>query len=310
MTVAAPVDLSTQPALLRRRLGPAGVWFAAINGERASKVREAASEIEQLGYGAFWGGEGPLSRDVFAASALILEATSSLVVTSAVANIYARDAHAAKSGALTLGDGFPGRFCLGIGVSHAPLVRSRGHDYAKPVAAMRDYVDAIRDADYLPPAPEQPVPLVLAALGPKMLALAGERSAGTHTYFVPVSHTAAAREQLGPDPYIAVELMVLLSDDPIGAARTARRAMRPYLEYFPNYVNNLRRLGYDDVDFRDGGSDRLVADLVASGCTGDIIDRVAEHLDAGADHVCVQPLARVDPGLAQLRELAPALQAL
>jgi probable F420-dependent oxidoreductase len=303
--------LSGDPEILRSRLGRTGAWLSAISSERANVTREAAAEIEQLGYGAWWGGEGPRSRDVFANSSLILEATSDLIVTTAVANIYARDPMAMKSGALTLGDAFPGRFQLGIGVSHAPLVDDRGHSYAKPLASMRAYLDAMDAYEYVPPAPEQKVPLLLAALGPKMLELSGDRTCGTHTYFVPVAHTSHARALLGPDPYIAVEQMFVLDTDADRARAVARRAMAPYLENFPNYVNNLRQLGYEEPDFANGGSDRLADALVVSGTVASVVARMAEHLDAGADHVCVQPLAAgLDGSLAQLRELAPALSAL
>ncbi|HTR74997.1 MAG TPA: TIGR03620 family F420-dependent LLM class oxidoreductase [Solirubrobacterales bacterium] len=309
--MAEPAELSTDPSVLRGRLPATGVWMTAFTGRSAAAVREAAAAVERMGWRAWWGGEAPFNRDVFTGSALALEATSSLVVLTAVANIYARDPMAMKSGALTLGDAYPGRFGLGIGVSHASLVGHRGHAYGKPLQAMRAYLDAMAEAHYVPPPPAEPVPLLLAALRPRMLDLARERSAGSHTYFVGVAHTESAREALGPEPFLAPELMFVLDPDPDSARARVRRALTPYLENFPNYVDNLRRFGYGEGDFRDGGSDRLVDDLVAWGGAEEIGDRVRAHLDAGADHVCLQPLVgSLDRALAQLEELAPELTAI
>jgi len=300
--------LSADPDLLRERLGRIGAWLSAISSQGAATTGRAAAALEEMGWRAWWGGEGPRSRDVLANSAVILAATTRLAVTTAVANIYARDPMAAKSGALTLGDAFPGRFAFGIGVSHAPLVGSRGHDYGRPLAAMREYLDAMDRAEYVPPAPAEPVPVLLAALRPKMLELAATRTCGTHTYLVPVDHTAAARRQCGSRPYIAPELMVVLEDDPGRARATARRATAPYFDNFPNYVNNLRQFGYEDEDFAGGGSDRLIDALIAWGDVEAVRERVEAHLDAGADHVCVQPLGRdLEGALADLRTLAPTL---
>jgi probable F420-dependent oxidoreductase len=241
---------------------------------------------------------------------VLLGATERLVVATGIANIWARDAAAAINGANTLNEGYAERFMLGLGVSHAPAVRARGHEYAKPLTAMRTYLEAIEEHTYAAPAPARPSPVVLAALRPKMLELAREKTAGAHPYFVPPAHTARAREILGPQPLLAPEQVVVLEPDPGRAREIGRRHMAVYLT-LPNYVDNLRTLGFDDADFADGGSDKLVDAIVAWGDEDAIARRVREHLDAGADHVAVQAYA--DSGtaaLAQLEHLAPVLLAL
>jgi probable F420-dependent oxidoreductase len=291
----------------RTQLGPVGVWLASIGGESAAVEREAVREIEALGYPALWFGESPRNKEAFAHAGLLLNATSRIVVATGIANIYARDPTSMRLGAEALGEAHPGRFLLGMGVSHAPMVTSRGHDYGKPVTAMRGYLDGMDAATYSPPPAEPPVPVVLAALRPKMLELARERTAGAHPYFVPVAHTERARAALGPDRLLAPELMVILERDPEVARATARKTTTMYLG-LPNYAHNLRDLGYTEADLAGGGSDRLVDDIVAWGSVDDIRARVDAHREAGADHVPIQPLASTLIGqLAQLRALAPLL---
>ncbi|MGW7573205.1 TIGR03620 family F420-dependent LLM class oxidoreductase [Streptomyces sp. NPDC054765] len=219
-----------------------------------------------------------------------------------------RDASAAHAAAQTLAEAYGGRFLLGLGAGHAPLVGRRGHTYAKPLAAMREYLDAMDATPYDGPVADPPPARVLAALGPKMLELAGTRTAGAHPYFVTTEHTARAREILGAGPLLAPEQAVLLESDPATARSLAREHhTRFYLE-LSNYTGNLRRLGFGDDDFKNGGSDRLVDAIVAWGDVDAIRRRVQEHGDAGADHVAIQPLApNRGLGLEQLRELAPAL---
>jgi probable F420-dependent oxidoreductase len=281
---------STPDDELRRRLGPVGVWLGALASAPAAKEREAVAAIEDLGYGALWFGEAPVTKEIFAHAGVVLGATEHIVVASGIAGVYSRDATAANAGANTLGEAFPRRFVLGLGVSHAPAVQRRGHRYGKPVSTMRAYLDAMDDAEYRAPMPPEPVPRILAALRPGMLALARERAAGAHPYFVPVAHTARARALLGTGPVLAPEQTVLLERDAQRARTTARAFMRTYLG-LPNYVNNLRDLGYGDEDFADGGSDRLVDAIVAWGDEEAIAERVRAHHDAGADHVAIQPLA-------------------
>jgi len=295
---------------LRERIGRVGVWLGPLGLARSSEELAAIARIEQLGYGAAWFGEGPNNREALSHAALLLGASEQLMIATGIANIWARDAAAAINGANTLNEAYDERFLLGLGVSHAPIVNSRGHDYAKPLTAMRAYLEAIDQHTYGAPAPEHPSPLVLAALRPKMLELARERTAGAHPYFVPPTHTARARATLGPVPLLAPEQVVVLETDATRAREIGRRHMSLYLR-LPNYVNNLRTLGYEDGDFADGGSERLVDAIVAWGDEQAIAGRVREHLDAGADHVAVQAYAENGgAALAQLERLAPALLAL
>ena len=215
-------------------------------------------------------------------------------------------------GQLTLSEAFPGRFLLGLGVSHQPMVDFvRGHHYDKPLTKMREYLEAMDRAIYMAPRPDEEPRRVLAALGPKMLELAAAKALGAHPYFVPVEHTAFAREVLGEGPMLCPEQAVVLSTDPDEARAAARQHMATYLT-LPNYTNNLRRFGWGDDDLADGGSDALVDAIVAWGDEDAIVARVRAHLDAGADHVCVQVLGENAAALpmAQWRALAPALLAL
>jgi probable F420-dependent oxidoreductase len=292
---------------LRDRIGRVGVWLGSIGLTPAEHERAAIDRIERAGYGVAWFGEGAANREALSHAGLLLGATERLLVATGIANIWARDAAAAINGANTLNEAYEERFLLGLGVSHAPIVNSRGHQYAKPLTAMRTYLEAIEAHTYAAPAPEHPSPVVLAALRPKMLELARERTAGAHPYFVPPAHTGSARAILGPVPLLAPEQVVVLEPDPTRARELGRRHMASYLR-LPNYVNNLRALGYEDADFGDGGSDRLVDAIVAWGDEEAIAARVREHLDAGADHVAIQAYAETaDAALAQLERLAPAL---
>jgi probable F420-dependent oxidoreductase len=218
---------------------------------------------------------------------------------------------ATANGARALADAYPGRFVLGIGVSHAPAVAVRGASYGKPVTAMRAYLDAMAEAQYRPPPPPEDAPVLLAALGPRMLELARDRTRGAHPYFVPVEHTVRAREILGAGSLLAPEQAVVLETDPARAREVAREHVRVYLA-LDNYRRSLLRLGFGEDDVAGDGSDRLVDAVVAWGDVEAVASRVRAHLEAGADHVCVQVLG-APPGelpLPALRELAPALVAL
>ncbi|MFJ2034019.1 LLM class F420-dependent oxidoreductase [Streptosporangium sp. NPDC087985] len=289
-------------------IGRIGVWHPLLGREPASAVRRAAAEIEELGYGTLWFGEGSGTREAFSSAGILLAATERISVGTGIANIWARDATAMAAGERTLGEAYPGRFVLGIGVSHAPLVSRRGHDYAHPLAAMSAYLDAMDTAARDLPFPDNPpMPRLLAALRPRMLELARDKADGAHPYFVPPEHTVLAREILGPAPILAPEQAVVLEHDPAVAREIARAHMAGYLR-LPNYVNNLRHLGYEDGDFADGGSDRLVDAIVAWGDVEAVAGRIVAHLNAGADHVAIQPLSSdLSEGIAQLAELAPAL---
>jgi probable F420-dependent oxidoreductase len=286
-------------------LGRMGVWLGPLSLRSAAETREIAPELEELGFAAIWFGEGVGTKECFTQAGTLLAWTRRAVVASGIANIYARDPMATANGARTLADAYPGRFLLGIGVSHAPSVAERGHGYARPIATMNGYLDAMEEALYRPPEPSEPAPVVLAALGPKMLALAGERTRGAHPYFTPPEHTAMAREVLGTGPLLVPEQAFVLETDPVAARAKAREHMGYYLR-LDNYRRNLQRVGFAEEELQDGGSDRLVDAIVAWGGVEAVRDRVKAHLDAGADHVCVQAVG--DDPLEELRQVAPAIR--
>jgi probable F420-dependent oxidoreductase len=222
--------------------------------------------------------------------------------------MWARDATAMANGQRTLSEAYPGRFLLGVGVSHAPIVELRGSSYDKPIENMARYLDAMDKAPFTGATPPESPARVLAALGPRMLRLSAQRSIGAHPYFVPVEHTAVARKELGPGALLAVEQAAVLSTDATVARTAARKHMKRYLS-LENYANNLKRLGWGDADLANDGSDALVDAIVAWGGAREIRARVEAHLANGADHVCVQ-VVRADFAahpLAEWRQLAPAL---
>jgi probable F420-dependent oxidoreductase len=231
------------------------------------------------------------------------------VIATGIANIYGRDPVTAAAAHRTLAEAYPGRFLLGLGVSHVPLVEQiRGHTYGKPLASMRAYLDGMDKAPYISVTPPIKPARVLAALGPRMLQLAAERADGAHPYFVTPEHTTRARKILGNEGFLGVEQAVVLDTDPAKARAIARAHMARYLA-LPNYLSNLRRLGFTDEDFGNGGSDRLVDAIVARGDITAAIDRVRAHQSAGADHVCIQVLPAEPQALpmTEWRELAAAL---
>jgi len=285
----------------RRRLGRVGVWFGALGPLPAAQEREIVARIEELGFPSLWITE--FQKDAFAHAGLVLAATSRLTVATGIANVWAREPETLVSGANTLAEAYRGRFILGVGIGHARFVER----YARPFATMRNYLAGMHAASYGGPAPATPVPWLVAALGPKMLELAAAQTQGSHPYFVPVEHTAVAREALGADLLLAPELAVVLDTDPESARAIARRHTKVYLG-LPNYVNNLRALGYSEEDLAGSGSDRLVDAIVAWGDVDAINQRVQDHLAAGADHVCIQAIDyRGDIAMRTVTELAPAL---
>lgn len=289
-------------------LGRVGLWQYQLDTVPSAQSRELAAEIEELGYGALWLPE-MIGRESFVNSTLLLSATSRIVVATGIASIWARDALNANSVLNTITEAFPDRFLMGLGVSHQVMVEGiRGHQYHRPYSSMKAFLDAMDAGMFTAPPPTTPTHRVLAALGPKMLELAAERTDGAHPYFVPVDHTAFARQTMGEGPLICVEQAAVLETDPIRAREVARAHMAMYLT-LPNYTNNLRRFGFTDDDLADGGSDRLVDALVAWGDEGSVAERVAAHHEAGADHVCVQVLPH-QPSTVPMdewRRLAPAL---
>ena len=296
---------------LAQRLGRVGVWNFALQRLSAADEAAAMREYERLGYPTVWMPESVGSKEVFAHAAILLNGSDRAIVAPGIASIYARDPMAMAGGAKALGEAYPGRFVLGIGVSHAPSVATRGGSYGKPIETMTEYLDAMEKTSYAGPEPSQPVPLVLAALGPRMLELAAARADGAHPYFVPVEHTPVARAAIGSETCLAVEQTAILSTEADEARRIGRAFAKHYLA-LPNYANNLRRLGWSDDDIANEGSDRLIDAVIAWGDVDAIVARVKAHLDAGADHVCVQLRAEssADPDLAGYAELASALLAL
>jgi probable F420-dependent oxidoreductase len=307
MDEAGALELRREQDALRRALGRVGVWSNALGAQPAAEEREAAAEIEALGYGAIWFGEGLEAREAFGHAAWLLSSTERAVIATGIASIWARDAVAMANGWRMLTDAYPDRFLLGLGVSHAQVVARRGGTYARPVAAMREYLDAMDLAASTAPEPEAYPRRVLAALGPKMLELAADAALGAHPYFVPVEHTAFARRRLGPGPVLAVEQTVVLESDPSRARAIGRSFAAGYLRA-PSYANNLKRMGWTEADVLGQGSDGVIDAVVAWGDVDRVALRVRQHLDAGADHVCVQVVTEDDEvGMDGLRELAPAL---
>jgi probable F420-dependent oxidoreductase len=284
------------------------VWLASLRPATIEQERAAARRIETLGYGSLWAGEVIGGKEAFAHQAVLLTATEQIVTGTGIANIWARHPATMQAGAATLGAAYPGRFILGIGVSHAPMVERSGQTYDRPFTRMVEYLDGMDRVSGDVPVTDVPVPRMLAALGPRMLALARDRADGAHPYFVPVEHTPVARQILGPDRLLIPEQALVLSSDAEQARSVARGHMTSYLR-LPNYVNNLRRLGYSDEDVAGSGSDRLVDALVVWGDEERVANRVREHLDGGADHVLLQPLGDLDSAMAQLERLAPAVLA-
>ncbi|MGH8226743.1 MAG: TIGR03620 family F420-dependent LLM class oxidoreductase [Steroidobacteraceae bacterium] len=272
------------------RIGKLGVW-ALTDGMSAQDAAAFAARAESWGYSALWIPEA-FGRNPFAFAAWLLARTKRLIVATGIASIYARDAHATRAAQMTLAELSGGRFLLGLGVSHAHMVEEvRGQAYdSKPVSRMRTYLEQMARVEYRATAPAEQPPTVLAALGPKMLELAGRMADGAHPYNVTPAHTAQARRILGPGKWLCTEQKVLLEPDPTRARTIARKAVGFYLAA-PNYANNFRRLGFGDADLAGGGSDRLVDALVAWGDLDAVCARIRAHWEAGADQVCVQALS-------------------
>ena len=289
-------------------LGKVGIWSGEFRSRQAGDAGAAAAEIEGLGFGALWipGGGG---GNIFGAVTRVLEATRALPVATGILNIWMHDATEAAAEHARISAAHPDRFLLGLGVSHAPLVESTNRKFDRPYSLMVHYLDEL-DSATTPVAKEH---RVLAALGPKMLELARDRSGGAHPYLTTPEHTRRARSVLGEGRRLAPEQMVVMETDPTAARAVARQTLALYLQ-LPNYTNNMLRSGFTQADLADGGSDRLVDAHVAWGGLEAIAGRVRQHLDAGADHVCIQVLtgSRDAYPRAEWRKLAailPELQA-
>ena len=254
----------------------------------AAEVAGFASRVEELGYSRLWVAE-TLGRDPFALTAHLGAVTSTLGLASGIANVYNRHPGVMKQGAHTVAEQTGGRFTLGLGVSSPVIVaKIRGLLYEKPLAFMRSYLDAMEQARYNAVPPPGEVPVVLAALGPRMLELAAERTGGAHPYNTTPDHTAFARSVMGPEPQLCVEQKVMLTTDADQARATGAKVMKFYTRA-PGYRDCWRRLGFDDGDI-DGLSDRFLDAMVAWGDVDAIERRLAEHADAGATQVCIQVL--------------------
>jgi probable F420-dependent oxidoreductase len=282
-----------------------GVW-AFTDQYTAPRAGEFARQVEAWGYGALWYPEA-VGRDSLVQAGWLLHNTQTLVVASGIANIFARDAQSSQAGANALNEAYSGRFLLGLGVSHAPLVQAmRGHTYEKPLANMRLYLEAMKKATYQAPPPKQRSRVVLAALAPGMLKLSAELADGAHPYNVNPEHTRQARQLLGPDKWLCVEQKVVWETDPDKARAAGRAGLDMYVK-LPNYVNNWKNLGFSDEEISHQ-SDRFVDAFVAWGEESAIVERIQQHWQAGADHVCVQALQldgqSIDPqALEQLARL-------
>jgi probable F420-dependent oxidoreductase len=269
-------------------LGKLGVWLS-MDGMSAAAAAAFAKRVEDRGYAALWIPESR-GRNALVHSSWLLANTQRLIVATGIANIYARDPMAMANAQRGLNEQSAGRFLLGVGVSHRPMVQGlRGHTYGKPVATMRAYLQAMRHAPYHAPMPRETPPTIVAALGPRMLALSSELADGAHPYNTTPRHTAQARTILGSGKLLCPEVWVLLESDPAAARSAARESLSRYLQ-LENYVNNWRREGFGDDDFAGGGSERFVDAMVAWGDETAIRARIQEHWDAGADHVCIQAI--------------------
>jgi probable F420-dependent oxidoreductase len=281
------------------------IFAGSLTGQPATVQREVASEMEKLGFGTLWYGES-IGREAFVQASIFLSATSSLVVASGIANIWVRDPMAMAAGGRALSEAWPDRFILGIGVSHAPMVDARGHDYARPFSAMREYLDQMGLAPWRGPEAQMP-PLVLAALGPRMVGLAAERTAGAYPYFTTTEHIRQVREQLGPEPFLAADLPVVLAGGRTEARSIGDTHTSRYL-LLENYRNNLLRIGWTPNHLEGPGSDELFDAVVAWGDVAAIRKRVDAVFSAGADQVVLNLITR-DPKVPYLSELS-ALAAL
>jgi probable F420-dependent oxidoreductase len=285
--------------------------FAVTEGMAGAQITAFARKVEKLGYSALWFPEA-FGRDPFALASHLLSVTERLVVGTGIANVWKREPVTMVGAARTLAELFPDRFVLGIGISHGPMMAQLGINYAKPVSYMRGYLARMKSAPYTSPRPKSDPPIVIAALLPKMLELAAAETSGIFPVYVTPEHTARMRSAIGPDKWICVQQVAMLESDKDKAHRAARAVIAFYLT-LPNYLKSLRAMGFDDSDFKDGGSDRLVDAMVAWGGERALRDRIEAHYKAGATHVCVtlvrtagSPLERAQPDERALEALAPS----
>jgi probable F420-dependent oxidoreductase len=281
-------------------LGKFGVWTFDFEHQPAAQMRDSIQELEEQGWRAFWIPELLGRREALTHAGYLLSATDRMHIVNGIAQIWSREAKWTHAAGLLLADAYPDRHVLGLGFG--------GHRRpgTTPIAAMTEYLDALDASETANPSPNAPIRRILAAYGPKMLALARDRTAGAHTYKVNVAHTAQAREILGPDAFLGVEQAVLFESDP----ETARAIAREHLDVYLNGEFNIakfRRLGYSEDEIANGGSDRIVDDLVFWGELDTIVEKLHRHLDAGADHVAVQVIGTGQSAMPYWRMLGDAL---
>ena len=268
-------------------LGKLGVWFF-LDNLNSHDSAETAKRIESLGYSAFWLPE-TVGKNPLILASWLLSQTTNLVVATGIANIYNREPGVALAAQNSLAEQSNGRFLLGLGVSHKPLVEGlRGLNYGPPVKTMKDYLEKMEASPYTAITHREKPPTVIAALGPKMLELAASKCNGAHPYFSSPEHTAMARSIMGPDAWLCVEQKVILEEDP-SKARTLARANATMYQSLPNYRNNWLRMGLTEEDITQS-SDKFIDTTFAWGNPTQIKSRIDEHFDAGASHVCIQPV--------------------
>ncbi|MDT7569245.1 MAG: hypothetical protein QOG76_7869 [Pseudonocardiales bacterium] len=283
-------------------LGQFGIWTGEFEAQQASATRESVQELDELGWRAVWFPEGDGGREALTHAGFLLSCTERITVVNGIARIWSRAARSTQGGAALLADAYPGRHLLGLGFGDA-------RPGTKPLATVSEYLDEMDAMASVDPFSRPPVRRLLAAYGPKMLEMARNRTDGAHTYLVPVRHTAQARQVLGDGAFLGVEHGVLFESDPEKARAVAREHLHMYFTTKYNVAKFLR-LGYTEADIDGGrGSDRLVDDLVIWGDIDTIARKLHDHLEAGADHVCIQVLG-VEPGTSAMphwRRLAEAL---
>lgn len=285
---ASPAQAGLEPPPLKAGAGSVGARGGFLDWLSVDTERGMVRELEALGYESVWIPEAT-GKEAFSHAAILLAATRRITVATGIASIWARDATAMANGCKTLDDAFPGRFTLGLGVSHRTLVEARGHRYDRPYATLAVYLDAMTAAPYRARPPICSAPMVLGALGPRSIALAAERGLGVHSFFVPVEHTRRSREQL-KDGWLAPEVAFVLSSSRKQARRAAEAYMRTHLA-LPNYRRNLESLGWDADDFDGNGSDALFDALVAWGDASSVRELADQHIAAGASGVVLNAVA-------------------
>ena len=289
------------------QVGKVGVFSGRLQRRPTGAAIELVNEWEALGYRSVWLSESASAKNVLTFAGVLLGGSQEIAVASAIAVIWNRDPTAMMNAGHTLADAFPGRFVLGMGVAHRETAARRGHTYEQPLATMRSYLEAMEQAPYDGHPPEQPAPRVLAALGPKMVTLAAKMTDGVHPFLTTPDHTATVRDIVGPEPLVAVEQGVVLTEDVATGREAARDNLRRFTKW-PNYHRHLERIGFDKDELADGGTDRVVDAIYAVGDEGVIAARLADHFEAGADNVSIQVVPRGPVDEAEtLRRLAPAV---